>query len=261
MTKTTAVAKKPSKESTALAEFDLFDPKDVEQFSSQDIIIPRLNILQALSPQVNKKKAEYIEGAEQGDFCDVATGEIFKDELTVIPCFYAMVYLEWAPRDSGRGLVANHGTDPSILDDCKRNEKNQNILENGNYIVETATYYVLNMSAGGRPSFIPLSSTQLKAARKWNTLISSQKLTAPNGDDVPAPIFYRSWKATSIESSNQQGDWYGWKFAPDQNILELDPSGDLLRHAKELRRMAQEGLVKGDVREDHNTTDSDPEVM
>ena len=258
MTKT-AVAKKAS---TELANFDLFDPKDVEQFSSQDIIIPRLNILQALSPQVNKKKAEYIEGAEQGDFCDVATGEIFKGELVVIPTFYAMVYLEWAPRDSGRGLVANHGMDSSVLEQCVKNEKNQNVLKNGNYIVETATYYVLNMSAGGRPSFIPLSSTQLKAARKWNTLIASQKLTAPSGDEVQAPIFYRSWKAVSVESSNQQGDWYGWKFIPGDTIIEIDPTGDLLRNAKELRRMAQEGLVKGDVQDQHDSTaDSDPEAM
>ena len=250
-----AVAKKAS---TALAEIDLFDPKDVEEFSSKDIIIPRLNILQALSPQVNKKKPEYIEGAEQGDFCDVATSEIFKGELIIIPCFYAMVYLEWAPRDSGRGLVANHGMDASILAKCKKNEKNQNILSNGNYVVETATYYVLNMSAGGRPSFIPLSSTQLKAARKWNTLIASQKINNPaTGEDVPAPIFFRAWKAVSVESSNQQGDWYGWKFAPGDTILEIDPTGDLLHNAKELRRMAQEGLVKGDVQEAHDTVDDD----
>ncbi len=63
-----------------------------ENVSAKDLLIPRLTILQKMSPQIDKSDPKYISGAEYGDFCDTGTGEIFKD-LVVVPCFFAMVYL------------------------------------------------------------------------------------------------------------------------------------------------------------------------
>ena len=39
-----------------------------EEVSSNDITLPRLQIIQDLSPQHKKNKPEYIDGAEVGDF-------------------------------------------------------------------------------------------------------------------------------------------------------------------------------------------------
>jgi hypothetical protein len=139
-----------------MAEFSGMASSGLENVTANDVIIPRLTILQALSPQVTKSKPEFIKGAEQGNFCDTGTNEIFVDSISVIPCFFARVFLEWAPRSSGKGLVKNHGIDASILDKCTPDDKGRQTLPNGNLIAETATYYVLNMSAGGRRSFIPM---------------------------------------------------------------------------------------------------------
>jgi hypothetical protein len=258
MSKSTSVA---TKASTAVADASLFDngPTGFENVTSKDLLIPRIAILQALSPQINKKRSEYIEGAEQGDFCDTGTGDVFKESIDIVPCYYATQYLEWAPRDSGKGLIANHGTNRAVLDKTTKNDRNQNVLPDGNYIVETMTFFCLNLSAGGRQSFIPLSSAQLKAGRRWLTLMTNERLQRADGSEFTPPIFYRSWKATSIEQSNAKGSWMGWKFEPGPTIIELDPTKGLLERAKAFFDMGQAGLAKGDLStlDEGSTTEDD----
>lgn len=260
---TTAVAVKDAS-ATAVADTSMFEtgPSGLENVTAKDLLIPRMTILQSLSPQINKKKPEYIEGAELGDFCDTGTGEVFKDTLTLLPCFYALIHLEWAPRDSGKGIVKNHGTDSAILAQTTRDDRNRNVLPNGNYVAETATFYCLNITAGGRRCFLPLSSTQLKAARRWLTLITNERLTRQDGSEYQPPIFYRSWDCTAVEQSNAQGDWAGWKMSPAKTVLELDPTPThaLLIEAREFYEQARDGLAIGDVQSmgsDHESNIND----
>jgi hypothetical protein len=231
---------------SSAADLDQFDT-GLENVTSRDIIIPRITLLQALSPQLDKNKPEYIKGAASGDFCDVATGDIFKDTLKILPCYFAVVFLEWAPRSSGKGLQANHGMNPGIMDQCRRDEKNRMVLPNGNYIAETATYFVLNLQANNQRSFIPLSSTQLKASRNWMTLILRERVRRGDGSEFCPPIFYRAWTASVVSQSNNEGSWNGWKFSPAETVFELDPSKSLLAEAKDFMDQARAGLVQGDL--------------
>ncbi len=222
-------------------------PTGLENVTSRDLIIPRLVILQALSPQLNERKPEYIKDARVGMFCDTALGDVFQDQILLLPCYFAVVYLEWAPRASGKGLVANHGTDANCLNNTTRDADGKNVTKDGNYIAETATYFCLNLTAGGRRCFVPLTSTQLKASRKWMTLITNQRLTRLDGTEFTPPIFFRSWKAILTHETNAKGDWFGWKFEPGENVFEIDPSGALLKEAKDFYEQARSGLVSGDL--------------
>lgn len=227
---------------------DIFDTgvTGLENVTSRDLIIPRMTILQDLSPQVKKNKPEYVEGAEIGDFCDTSIGEVFK-ELLLIPVYFATVLLEWAPRATGKGLIANHGMNKDILKDCKQDDKRR-WMHGENLVSETMTFYALNVAAGGRRCFVPLSSTSLKAARKWLTLITNERVLNPrtNGYFQP-PIFYRAWRATATEEANAQGSWFGWKFEAARTILEIDPDQGLLAEAKDFMEQARSGLVSGDL--------------
>jgi hypothetical protein len=136
--------------SAGAQDFEAHAAAGMEDVSSKDVIIPRLTLLQTLSPQLNKKKGEYIEGADIGMICDLGTGDLFPDDLLFLPVHYRKDFLEWAPRSTGKGLIAIH-TDPRVLDTCKKDEKNKMVLPNGNYIAETAQWFGLNLSAGRRP--------------------------------------------------------------------------------------------------------------
>lgn len=221
----------------------------LENVTSRDLIIPRLTILQSLSPQLNERKPEFIKDAKLGQFCDTAIGEVY-DELLLIPVYYANIALEWAPRESGKGMIANHGlwNETFIKNDLKavQNDKRQ-WMHGDNLVQETATFYCLNIAAGGRRCFLPLSSTHIKGAKRWLTLITNERVPRPDGTEFQPPIFFRSWKTTKTHESNAKGDWFGWKFDPDQNIIELDPSKNLLKEAKDFLEQARSGLVTGDL--------------
>lgn len=244
------VATTTSVDAGALAEFDPGASgvaAGLENVTAKDLLIPRLTILQALSPQLDEASPEFIPNAKIGDFCDTGTGETWRDSITLIPVYFVQVYLEWAPRSTGKGLIANHGTDSSILQECTQDERRRWVTESGNYIAETATWYVLNVDARFRRSFLPLSSTQMKASRKWLTLITNERVPRKDGSEFTPPMFFRSWQATKVKQQNQEGNWWGWKFDPAANILELDPTKAVLHTAREFYEQVREGAVTGDV--------------
>jgi hypothetical protein len=220
-----------------------------ENVKAKDVLIPRLTILQALSPQLAKKKAEYIEGAEIGDFCNVATGDIYKEAINVIPCHFATAYIEWGKNRGG--LVANHGDDASILAKAVRNEQNQNILPNGNLLSETSQWYcLLQDGASWSRIFIPLTSTNLKHSRKWMTLCRTESVQMPDGTLWKPPLFWRSWKLIAIEDSNDRGDWTTFKPEKGDSVLELDPSRQLIRMCMSFYEDVKSNVVRGEINEE-----------
>lgn len=222
----------------------------MENVGANDVLIPRLTILQKLSPQIDKKKTEFISGAEVGDICDVGTGDLYREGIIFIPAHYSKVWLEWAPRSSGKGLVDIH-QDGAILEKCQRNDKNQPILDNGNLISETAQFFGMNVTADFRRSFIPLASTQLKKARRWMTLATGEKLKRADGSSFIPPLFYRSYKLTTAEESNNDGDWVGWKVERDATLPELgEAMGFNWKELKDELVAFHDTVAKGGIRGD-----------
>jgi len=255
---------KVDKASTALATptsndfFSEFAGAGLENVTSSDLLIPRLSIIQALSPQLQRKKAEYIEGCEIGDIVDVGTGDLFKDGILFLPVYYRKEWLEWAPRSSGGGLVQIH-SDPAIMDKTVRDERKQPVLPNGNLISETAQFFGLNLTADRRKCFLPMSSTQLKKARKWITLATSEKLRRSDGSEYVAPLFYRAYNLSTAEESNNQGSWAAWSIARGPSLPELDIGvnwANIGQEAVEFR----DSLIKGQVRGDVVDLSNDPNI-
>ena len=223
-----------------------------ENVKSKDILIPRLVILQSLSPQLNKKKeADYVEGAESGDFCNVATGDIYKAEVEVIPCHFATAYIEWTKNRGG--LAANHGDNSLVLDKATRNDKNENILPNGNIIQETAQWYcLLKDGMQWTRVFFPLKSTALKHSRKWLTLVRAETLMV-NGNAWKPPLFWRSWKLTVVDESNDQGDWSAFRPERGEEVAKIDESRQLLRMCMNFYEEVRTNVVRGEVAQDEGS--------
>lgn len=247
VTQSTLPAKTKSKALVVAQDFE--GGEGFENVTAKDVLLPRLTLLQTTSDQLKKNKPVFIKGASAGEFCDVALNKILPSPLSLIPCFYAMIYLEWAPRGSEKGLIRNYGADASIMEKTERDDDNKNVLKNGNYIAETATYFSLYQDEDGDwvQCFLPLASAQLRSSKRWMTKLRSEKIERADGTKFNPSIFYRAWIASPTEESNSKGDWFGWSFEPADPIKEIDPSGELLAEAKEFCRQAKVGLVRGDV--------------
>jgi hypothetical protein len=115
------------------------------QLGMDDVAVPYLYVLQALSPQANPDSEAYIEGAKAGMFYNNVTNEIFDGRevgLEVIPCAYERKLVEWVHRDDGGGYVQDHSVESNILSQCKPDANGKPRLPNGHMIVETAYHYV-----------------------------------------------------------------------------------------------------------------------
>jgi hypothetical protein len=222
-----------------------------ENIGAKDLAIPRISILQSLSPQATKGDPQQIKGAEAGDFYDnVANVVAFKGEggFLFIPVAYRRANLEWIPRKQGGGLVADHGADDAIIQKCTKNDKNQMMLANGHEIVTTAEYYIIVLDSKGknpRQAVISLAKTQLKKARKLNTMLRELLVDRPGGGGKFNPaIFYSVFAVNSIPESNDQGSWMGWNISRQGDTLALEDGSDLYLQARQFREAVTAGSVK-----------------
>ena len=113
-----AVAKKKDNVVALVNEDMLFEDQGAgaEGIGSQDLMVPRITILQSMSPQVNKRDGKYVEGAEIGHIFNTVSNEAVDGEqgITVVPIKYRRAHIEWKPNRGG--FVRDHGADASILE-------------------------------------------------------------------------------------------------------------------------------------------------
>lgn len=241
-----AEVKTPQLPATATVDIEGDAGQGMEHMSTKDMMVPYITILQALSPQVLKTKPEhFIEGAEQGEFFNNVTKRRTKSKI-LIPIQYMRRFTEWKPRSKGGGMVADYGSDESCLAKTKKNDKGKDVTVEGNEINQAGTFFCFDFDeATGtyEKVVVSLSSTQLKKARRWNTLAQSIQLKGRNGMFTPA-LYYMSYKATAVPESNDSGSWFGWKIEPYKPVTELQDGTAIYLAAKEFRLAVEKGLIK-----------------
>ena len=185
-----------------------------ESVEQSDLGIPFLNIAQALSPEVDEEHAKYIEGCKPGMIFNSLTRQVLGgrgEPVLFVPCSFNKAWVEWAPRESGGGFIRQH-LSADILAECQRNDKNQDVLESGNVIVTTAYIGGLIIDDEGEtsPAVISFTSTQLKKARQWLSVMMSLKLDGSQGRFTP-PMYSHKYNLSTVPEENANGKWYGWK--------------------------------------------------
>jgi len=141
-----------------------------ENVGSEDLVIPRIEIVQALSPARKKKDPGYIEGAEEGMLFNSLTRELYGTELMIVPVMFKKEYLVWKDRDQGggfRGAFPNKAEAEARAVEVKTEEKADAEA------VETAQHFVMIGHADGRieEAVLSMSRTKLKISRALNSLI------------------------------------------------------------------------------------------
>ena len=226
----------------------------MEGMTQDDFMIPRLAVLQQMSPQVNKRDGAYVDGAEPGHIFDNVSGQASDGEegITVVPISYRRAHIEWKP-DRG-GLVRDHGSDSGILEGCSRGAKGEYLSFDGNEIVPTAEYfvYVVDNDGGFSPAMLTMSKSQLKKARRWNSMINRLQVPHPSDETkkfTPA-MFWNAYKMTTVPEENDQGSWFGWNIdmlfdANSGGIIQNLKSGrDIYLAARNFKDQVSSGEVK-----------------
>jgi len=213
----------------------------LENITTEDMQIPFIRIIQALSPQLQKDDPLYIKGAEQGDIFNTVSQEVYKQDegVIVVPAFFEKKFLEFQLRSSGGGFVRELAADDKDITMTSR-EGTIELLPNGNELVRTHQHLVIAQSADGTiaPSVLDMKKTQLKVSRRWNTLKNSARL--PSG--ALMPIYGTAWQVTTVLEANDQGKWFNYKL---DRINDVTP--EIEKMMLEARNMYQ-GVSKGEVK-------------
>lgn len=181
------------------------DNRGNENMSHDDMTIPRIQMIQDLSPQHKKSKDEYIEGAEPGMVFNTVTGELYGDSVAVVPVLFRKEHVIWKDRDHGGGFRGAFAT-PSEAKEALLALEDAQLCD----IVETAQHFVLvvdmDSDIDNDPSYteavVSMSKSQMGPSRKWNAQIQ----TAGNAR------FSNIYDLKAITAQNAAGqDYYNWK--------------------------------------------------
>jgi hypothetical protein len=247
--KTTAIALLSDLEMDAGGGFD--------GMTQEDYALPFLRLLVNTSPEVGE-----VDGALPGMIINSVTGELYegKKGIIVIPCAYVRQYIEWAPRGQGSGAPVHiyPATSDILSQTHKEPGDNKDYLDSGNYIENTANYYVMliNNDNVPEPALITMKSTQLKKSRKWNSMMQSVKMTGKNGLFTP-PMYSQMYLLTTVAESNDKGKWFGWEV---QRIGDVDKA-DLYNAAKSFAMSVGVGDVKVKHESESGATRNGPSVF
>jgi hypothetical protein len=140
-----------------------------------------------------------------------------------------MTYPEWAPFEKREGRPIHNDRGPDIMGKVTQNDRNKDMLDNGNEIIKTANYFVIINGERPEKALMTMKSTQLKVSRQWNSLMEDEFETDPKtGKSVPAPSFSRIYKLNSVENSGSF-TWHGYNI----NLLRKVDNAGLYQMAKD----------------------------
>jgi hypothetical protein len=126
-------------------------------------------------------------------------------------------------------------------------------LPNGNYLENTASYYVMVLGDDGsaETALITMKSTSLKTSRQWNSMISGIKLQGTNGKFTP-PMFSHMYQLKTVEMSNKKGTWSTW------SVGKIGPVQDMSIY--EQAKSFADSVSKGDVQAKHGSEEAEDKV-
>lgn len=165
-----------------------------ENVGTEDMVIPRLEIVQSLSPARDKRAPEFIEGAEEGLMYNNVTRQLYGTELLVVPVLFKKQYLIWRDRKLGGGFRGAYDS-RADAEVAAANEEGE-----GWEAVETHQHFCLAMTGSSKPEqlVISMSRSKIKVSKKFNSMIMNM-----GGDR-----FSRVYKFFAVEDTNDQNQKY-----------------------------------------------------
>ena len=245
------VAKKEKSDVALTSMFEQDQAGGMDQMGQGDFAMPFLRVLGQLSPEINERDAKYVSGAKAGMIFNTVTKQAYDgvEGVKVIPCGYKREYVEWSDRGEGTSApVAIHSVASGIINDATRGADYKDRLPNGNYLENTASYFV--MLPDMQQALITMKSTQLKVSRSWNSMMNSIKLQGKNGLFTPA-AYSHVYKLSTVQQSNDKGTWFGW------NIEKVGPVQD--KNLYEAAKQFASSVTNVEVKHGEGETKSKPQ--
>lgn len=171
--------------------------RGAENVTTDDMIIPRIELIQALSPARKKSDPAYIEGADEGMLYNNVTRQLYGESVTVVPVYYTKQYLVWKDRKAGGG--GSNGFRGAFATEALARDAIAQLGEEGLEISDTAQHFVLVRYADEwQEAVISMAKSKMKVSKRWNSLI---RMTQTDS-------FARAYKLGAATETNARNESY-----------------------------------------------------
>lgn len=201
--------------------------RGAEAVEREDILLPRIAIAQANSPQRKKLDPLFIKDLEEGQLFNTLTGEIYGSKLIVLPLLMFKNRIYFGKFGSGEGILCQspNGINGGRLHptDCKTCPHAQFKNDDEEDQRPDCTNFYNYVSLLPRNSTTPWASVSLKStdiaeAKQFNAKVRMSGLD----------MFARTLELTTIGKTKKNNSYYGWVLKPLSFVPE-----QLYKHAEE----------------------------
>jgi len=174
-------------------------PEGTEHLTTDDVAMPRLQLAQSMSPQLNKQNPEYIADLSVGDlFNSVSNKNYGEGPLSFsVVCSYPPRGILFAPMAEGGGVL-----DMNV----KMDDPRMMFSEDGTPPEATRFYdYVLMLNPGASDEemiALSLARSAIKTAKNLNGLIRMRGTA----------IYTGIYTVETLQKTNTKGSYMTWKF-------------------------------------------------
>lgn len=214
-----------------------------ENVGMQDLVIPRLEIVQGLSPAVKRGDPGFIQGAVAGHIINSVTRQLYGESAMVVPVHFSVQYLVWRKRKyidprTNKEVNTEGGFFGAFPDSMAADARMKEAIASEGHdpasieVIDTPQHLclLLNPETGSYDEImVSMPRTKAKVSRQWNSMI---KLAG--GDR-----FSRVYKLSADFTKNAKGDFYNFHV----DLLGF-PAEDLYRKAEELYKVVAAGERK-----------------
>jgi len=207
---------------------------EIPNARSEDYQMPRLMIAQALSPEIQKSKPEFIKGLSPGDIFNTISRENFGPTVNVIPLHFLPGPNVWKEGDEVKGYSPNGVTGCDFAPTCAGcpNKLWGSATEGGVLCQEYRTYLVAVTNKKHQPGMmaqVSMKKLGLQISKRWLTLIRSRA----------HPMAHGVYSLVATEIQGAKGTYYQWGV----NNVGVAPQASHIMLTEMFEKLKQEDFV------------------
>lgn len=192
-----------AEQGSALPEWLQKGSRGSEEVEATDITLPRVGIIQALSPQLKKNDPKYIQGCEQGVLFNTLTSELYPDGISFVPVLFRKEWIAFKDREKGGGFrgawpfkeEVRARTEVEAMEDAADVE----LLESHSHIG-----YLIKGDGELEQCVVACTKSALKFSRKLNSLATLAGVDR----------FAKAYEVRGVEASGPKGDYFTYDCKP-----------------------------------------------
>jgi hypothetical protein len=252
---TKEVVKKTDETAVVAAGLEADEGAGFENQTGEDIIMPVVYLLQALSPAVVNNEPE---GAKPGRFFNGVTEELM-DEFLFVPACTTHEYVEYIPVDEGGGFVRTHPLNSPVVKKCKAEQpfgKYRVPREDGsgqNELIEFFSVFGVIVDEHDVQSFavIRFKSTKIKVYKQFNTRMQTCQIPRADGNGRFTPaINSHVIHVSSVAETKDNFKFFNLRLrSPVENNMKkslIGPDDPRYQAAAEVRALVNAGRVQAE---------------